>query len=53
MKGKELRSFSNFQILTWSAYLDVSRNLENWLIFKCLYIHGKAVKVSQSDQIQM
>ena len=32
MKGTELRSFSHFQILTWIAYSDLSRNLENWLI---------------------
>ena len=32
MNGTELRSFSHFQILTWIAYSDLSRNLENWLI---------------------
>ena len=33
MNGTELRSFSHFQILTWIAYSDLSRNLENWLIW--------------------
>ena len=38
MNGKELRSFSNFQILTWIAYSDLSRTLENWLILMvCLH----------------
>ena len=32
MNGRELRSFSHFQILTWIAYPYLSRNLENWLI---------------------
>ena len=49
----ELRSFSHFQILTWIAYSDLSRNLENWLISKFVFIHCKAVKVSQNDQIRM
>ena len=53
MNGKELKSFSHFEILTWIAYLDLSRNLENWLILKFVFIHCKAVKVSQNDQIQM
>ena len=35
MNGTELRSFSHFQILTWIGYSDLSRNLENWLIW-CL-----------------
>ena len=29
MNGKELRSFSDFQILTKIAYPDLSRDLEN------------------------
>ena len=29
MNGTELRSFSHFQIFTWIAYSDLSRNLEN------------------------
>ena len=38
MNGTELRSFSHFQILTWIAYSDLSRNLENWLYFDvCLH----------------
>ena len=53
MNGKELRSFSHFQILTKIAYMDLSRILENWLILKFVCIHCKAVKVSQNDQIQM
>ena len=50
---KELRSFSQYQILTLIAYLDLSRNLENWVILKFVFIHCKTVKVSQDDQIQM
>ena len=53
MNGTELRSFSDFQILTWIAYSDLSKNLENWLILKFVLIHYKTVKVSQNDQIQM
>ena len=53
MIGTELRSFSHFQILTKIAYLDLSRNLENGLILKFVFIHCKAVIVSQNDQIRM
>ena len=53
MNGTVLRSFSHFQILAWIAYSDLSRNLENWLISKFVFIHCKTVKVSQNDQIQM
>ena len=53
MNGSELRSFSHFQILTWIAYSDLSRNLENWLILKFAFIHCKTVKVSEDDQIRM
>ena len=53
MNGTELRSFSHFQILTKIAYPDLSRNLENRLILKFVFIYRKALKVSQSDQIQM
>ena len=49
----ELRSFSNFQILTKIAYPDLSRKLENWLFFEFFFIHCKTVKVSQNDQIRM
>ena len=49
----ELRSFSHFQILTSIAYSNLSWNLENWLIFKFVFIHCKSVKVSQNDQIRM
>ena len=53
MNGTEWRSFRHFQILTWIAYSDLRRNLENWLILKFFFIHCKIVKVSQNDQIQM
>ena len=53
MNGTELGSFSHFQILTWIAYSDIRRNLENWLILKFVFIHCKTVKVSQDDQIRM
>ena len=53
MNGTELRSFSHFQILTWFAYSDISRKLENWLILEFFLIHCKTVKVSQNDQIRM
>ena len=51
MNGTELRSFSHFQILTWIGYSDLSRNLENWLILKFDFIHCKALKVNQDNQI--
>ena len=53
MNGTELRSFSYFQIMTLITYSDVSRNLENSLILKFIFIHCKTVKVSQDDQIRM
>ena len=53
MNGAELRSFSHFQYLTWIAYSDLSRNLENWLILNFIFIHCETVKVSQDDQIRM
>ena len=53
MNGTELRSLSHFQILTWKAYSDISRKLENLLILQFVFIHCKTVKVSQDDQIQM
>ena len=53
MNDTELRSFSHFQILTWIAYPDLSRKLENWLFLEFFFIHCKTVKVSQNDQIQM
>ena len=53
MNGTELRSFSKFQVLTSPAYLDLSRNLKNWLILKFVLIHCKTVKVGQSDQTRM
>ena len=51
--GTELRSFRHFQLLTKITYLDLSRNLENWLFLKFVFIHCKTVKVSQDDQIPM
>ena len=53
MNGTELRSFSHFQIVTYIAYSDLSRNLENSLILKFVFIHCKTVKVSQGDHIRM
>ena len=53
MNGTELRSFSCFQILTNIGYPDISRNLGNWEILKFVFIHCKAVKISQDDQIRM
>ena len=53
MNGTELRSFSHFQILTWIGSPDLSRNLENCLIVKFVFIHCKTVKVSQDDQIRI
>ena len=53
MNGRELRSFSHFQILTWIAYLDLSRNLENWLILMFAFIPFETVKVSEDDQIRI
>ena len=53
MNGTELRSFSHFQILTWIAYSDLSRNLENWLILMFAFIPCETVKVSQDDQIRI
>ena len=53
MNGTELRSFIHFQILNKIEYPDHSRNLENLLILKFVFINCKAVKVSQNDQIQM
>ena len=53
MNGTELRSFNHYQILTWITHSDISRNVENRLILKFLFIYFKAVKVSQNDQIQM
>ena len=32
---------------------DISRNLQNWLILKFVFIHCKTAKVSQNDQIRM
>ena len=53
MNGTELRSFSHFQILTWIAYSDLSRKLENWLILMFVFIPCETVKVSQDDQIRI
>ena len=53
MNGTELRSFSHFQILTWIAYSDLSRNLENWLILMLAFIPCETVKVSEDDEIRI
>ena len=53
MNGKELRSFSHYQILTEIAYLDLSRKLENSLVLEFFFIHCKTVKVSQNDNFRM
>ena len=53
MNGTELRSFSHFQILTWMAYLALSRNLENWLILMFAFITSETVKVNEDDQIRI
>ena len=53
MNGTELRSFSQFQIFTWIAYWDFSRNLENWLILMFAFIPCETVKVSEDDQIRI
>ena len=51
MNGAELRSFSDFQILTSIAYSDLSRNLSNWLILMFAFSPCETVKVSEADQI--
>ena len=53
MNGKELRSFSHYQILTLMAYWEQSRKLENSLILEFFFIYIKTVKVSQNDQFRM
>ena len=53
MNGTELKSFSHFQILTWIAYSDLSRNPENWLILMFAFIPCETVKVSEDDQIRI
>ena len=50
MNGTELRSFSHFQILTWIAYSDLSRNLENWLILMFAFILQWMKKNSKNSQ---
>ena len=53
MNGKELRSFSHFQILTQIAYPNLSRKLENSLTLEFFFIYCKTVKVSHNNQIRM
>ena len=53
MNGTELRSFSDFQILTKIAYSDLSRNLENLLILMFAFIPCETAKVSEDDQIRI
>ena len=48
MNGTELRSFSPFQILTWIAYTDFSRNLQIdlfWSLFSSTVKLWKSVKM--------
>ena len=52
MNGTELGSFVDFQILTKIAYPDLSKNLENGLILKFVFIHCKAVKVVKMVQFK-
>ena len=51
MNRKEFGSFSHFQILTKMAY--AQQKSSNSLILKFVFIHCKAVKVGQDDQIRM
>ena len=53
MNGTELRSFSNFQILTWIASSDLSGNLEIWLMLMFACIPYETAKVSEDDQIRI
>ena len=53
MNGTELRSFSPFLILTWIAYSDHSKNIENWLILMLAFILCETAKVSEDDQIRI
>ena len=53
MNGKELRSFSHCQILTYIANPEIIRKFENSLILESFFSHCKTVKVSQDDQIRM
>ena len=52
MNGTEFRSFNGFQILTKIAYPDLNR-ICKLTILKFVFIHCKAMKVSQNDEIQM
>ena len=51
MNGTELGSFSHFEILTWIAYSDLRRNLENWPILMFAFLPFETVNVSEDDQI--
>ena len=53
MNGKELRSFTNYQILTKISQPHLRRKSSNSLILMFVFIHCKAVKVSQNDEIRM
>ena len=53
MNGTELRNFSHFQILTWIAFSELSRNLENWLILMFAFVPSETLKVSEDDQIRI
>ena len=47
------KGFIIFKFLTWIAYSDLSRKLENWPFLEFFFIHCKTVKISQYDQIRM
>ena len=53
MNGKELKSFSHYQILTQITFPDLSKKPEKWLILEYFFIHCNTVEVSQNDQIRM
>ena len=53
MNGTELRGFSHFQVLNSITYSELSRNLDNQLIMKFVFIHCKTVKVSKNDLIRI
>ena len=53
MNGTELRSFSNFQILTKIAYTDLRTKLDDWLILEFFFIYCKTVQFNKDDQYPM
>ena len=53
MNGTELRSFSDFQILTKIAYTQTSAEIFKFTNSKFVFIHCKTVKISPNDQTQL